>query len=84
MAYSYNDFRTKLNSFTEEQCNSLLDEIFSDIWERTIWDRSRLRKPIAGSYKKRLLREIRKSWDKIDLIKLEACFQKCGLTIFRK
>lgn len=76
--YSFDDFLKKIDLLTEENAQSLLSEIYSDSYSL---DRKELRIPIAKSYKKRLIKNIKNGWNKIDLEKLEGCFKKCGVCL---
>jgi hypothetical protein len=77
--YSFDDLLKKIDSLTEENGQSLLSEIYSDSHS---FKREALRIPIAKSYKKRLIKNLKNAWNTIDIEKLEDCFKRCGLTIY--
>lgn len=77
--YSFDDLLKKIDFLTEENAQSLLSDIYSDSY---IFDRKELRIPIAKSHKKRLIKNLKKGWNKVDLEKLESYFKKYGLTIY--
>lgn len=75
--YTFEHFEKVVNSITEDQAKHLLSIIYPE--RRGI--RANI-SPIAKSYRKRLLYNVKHYWNNIDLEKLENKFKQLSLSIY--